>query len=114
MNKQEIKNTSPISQLSRDYSMALGSLINLIESIENNEPTRTRHLARRSFLHREIQHYDDFFNSDKYTAAITPSNKDAVAEINIIVDTINSYRIEGVTEYDILQPLLSKIFEIIN
>jgi hypothetical protein len=114
MDKQEIKNTSPISQLSRDYFLALGSMINLIESIDNNEPTRTRYLARRSFLHREVQHYDDFFNSNKYNVVINPSNKDSVDKINSIVDSINAYRLEGGTEYEVLQPLLSKITKIIQ
>jgi hypothetical protein len=78
-------------------------VINFIESIENDEPSRTRHLAKRSFLHREVPYYEAYFNND--------ANKENVSEINSIVDTINSCRLEGVVEYEVIQPL---VFRIIN
>jgi hypothetical protein len=114
MSKKEILNVSKNSNISRDYILALGSVINFIESIENDEPSRTRHLAKRSFLHREVPRYEVYFSSENFNNVINDANKESVSEINSIVDTINSSRLEGVVEYEVIQPLVSKIINLIN
>jgi hypothetical protein len=89
-------------------------VINFIESIENDEPSRTRHLAKRSFLHREVPRYEVYFSSENFNNVINDANKESVSEINSIVDTINSSRLEGVVEYEVIQPLVLKIINLIN
>lgn len=84
------------------YILALGSVINLLESIENDEPSRVVHLAKRSFLHRRIPYCDDF--------DIT-TDQDAIKEINAIVDSINQNRINGTVEYDVLKPLFNQLID---
>jgi len=114
MSKKEAPNVSKKSNISRDYIMALGSVINFIESIEDNEPPRTRHLAKRSFLHREVLHYEMYFDGGSFNDVINDINKERVSEINSIVDAINSYRLQGVVEYEVIQPLVSKIINLID
>jgi len=114
MIKKEVPNISKNSNVSRDYIMALGSVINFIEGIESDEPSRTRHLAKRSFLHREIPHYEMYFSSENFNNIINDANKDNVNQINSVVDTINSYRLEGIVDYEIIKPLVSKITNLID
>jgi len=114
MIKKEVPNISKNSNVSRDYIMALGSVINFIEGTESDEPSRTRHLAKRSFLHREIPHYEMYFSSENFNNIINDANKDNVNQINSVVDTINSYRLEGIVDYEIIKPLVSKITNLID
>lgn len=114
MNKKEIPNVSKNGNISRDYILALGSVINFIESIENDEPSRTRHLAKRSFLHREVPYYEAYFSSENFNNVINDENEENIREINSIVDTINSCRLEGVVEYEVIQPLVFRIINLIG
>jgi|SaaInlStandDraft_6_1057023.scaffolds.fasta_scaffold324292_1 hypothetical protein len=114
MSKKEIPNVLKNSEISRDYILALGSVINFIESIENDEPSRTRHLAKRSFLHREVPYYEAYFSSENFNNIINDENKESISEINSIVDTINSCRLEGIVEYEAIQPLVLRIINLIN
>jgi|APSaa5957512535_1039671.scaffolds.fasta_scaffold300360_2 hypothetical protein len=110
----KISNISTKSGLSRDYSLALGSVINLLESIEDNESSRTMHLAKRSFLHRELPYYEDFFSKERYMNVITDKNKADMKKINNTIDIINSYRLKGIIEYKEIKPLISKIIDLIG
>jgi len=112
--KKSLCNISKNSFISRDYLMALGSVINFIESVENNEPSRVRHLARRGFLHREIPRYEVYFSSKRYDNVVNDLNKDSVAKINSIVRTINAYRVDGILEFDLIKQLLLKIIKLID
>jgi hypothetical protein len=113
-NTKEVSNLSKNSYISRDYILALGSVINFIESIDNNEPSRTRHLAKRSFLHREIPHYEMYFSSENFNDVVNDANKESVDKINSVVDAINFYRLEGTVEFEVIQPLVLKIIKLID
>lgn len=113
MNKKDFLDTSNGS-VNKDYILALGSAINFIESIEDGEPSRTRHLAKRSFLHREIPHYEVYFGDERFSDVVNDENRAVVKEINSIVDTINSCRLKGVVDYDVIQPLVLRIINLIG
>jgi hypothetical protein len=92
------------SKNNSDYLLALGSMINLLESLENNESSRVMHLAKRSFLHREIPYYDKYLDINK-----SNKNETQINEINSIINSINKNRLNGVTEYKTLKPLFNQL-----
>jgi len=84
--------------------VSLGSLINLIESYENKENSRVLHLAKRSFLHREITLDNSILSKDKSKQV----------KMEEILNKINSLRLEGETSYDILNPLFRELVKLID
>lgn len=79
--------------ISTDYRIALGSLTNYLEKIDEEGATpRTRFLARRAFLNRKIPRYDEVFKPSEYEEVITPENQLIVSEIGISIDEINALR----------------------
>lgn len=114
MNKKPVPNLSKETKVSYDFKLAFGNLNNYLERIEENDLPRTRHLAKRAFLHREIPHYDEYFNPDVYQDVVTEENKYAVNEINLVVDEINEKRRQKVSDYEQLAMLRDKLENLIN
>ena len=102
------------SHLSRDYMLALGGLVNYLEAIEDQEPSRVRYLAKRTFLHREIPHYDVYFSSDRFVDVVTPKNQVVVVQINQKIDQINEYRTKQVLDHQDLRDLLDEVVKLID
>lgn len=103
--KIPVPNLCAASGVSYDFRLAYGNLNNYLERVEANESPRTRFLAKRSFLHRPIPHYEEYFNLDKYGAVITDGNREVIARINRLVDRLNALRESEVTDYEKLAPL---------
>jgi len=102
------------SQLSKGYLLALGSVLNYLEAVEEREPSRVRYMAKRSFLHREVPYYDSYFNDNKYMDVITLENQEAILKINHIVDKMNEHRVSGEADYDFLRNQVDEIVTLIN
>jgi len=105
---------SKSSDLSRQYLLVLGGVINYLESIEEQAPSRVRYLAKRTFIHREIPYYDDHFSSDKYCGVITPDNQNTISQVNNFVDQINHHRTNDSTDYDAIRNLVDKVIKLID
>lgn len=109
-----VPNICVATGVSYDFRIAFGNLNNYLERIEENEAPRTRFLARRSFLHRPIPHYQEYFSSEKYNGVITDQNREIVARINAIVDQLNRLREQEITDYETLAPLRNRLNTLIS
>ena len=87
-----VPNICQESGISYEFRSAYRTLNHYIERVEADEPARTRYLALRTFRHREIQRYQEYFDPEKYERVITPVNQAAVAKLNEIVDRLNAVR----------------------
>lgn len=112
--KKPVPNLSPVTGVSYDYRIAFGSLSNYLEKIRDNDTPRTRHMARRAFLHRAIPRYEEYFDSATYRDVITDRNRVTVSQINAIIDTINELRKASVTNYDRLHPIEQELLSLIS
>ena len=90
--KIPVPNLCAASGVSHDFRLAYGNLNNFLERIEERESPRARFLAKRSFLHRPIPHYDEYFNSEKHDRVITDENREVIGRINRLVDRLNALR----------------------
>lgn len=104
----------PESGVSHDFRIAFGNLSNYLERIRDNDPPRTRHLARRAFLHRAIPRYEEYFDPEAYADVITDLNRGAVARINAAIDAVNALRKANVVDYDRLHPLEQELLSLIS
>jgi len=112
--KIDLPELSKSSHLSRQYLLVLGGVINYLEAVEEQAPSRVRYLAKRTFVHREIPYYDVYFSSNKYSGVITSDNRDTIYQINHAVDQINSYRTSDSIDHDAVQCLVDKIVKLID
>lgn len=112
--KKTIPNLRSATGVSHDFRIAFGNLSNYLERIRDGDPPRTRHLARRAFLHRSIPRYEEHFDPEVYADVITDSNREVVAKINEIVDTVNAHRKANVVDYDKLHPLEQELLSLIS
>ena len=111
--KKTVPNVRPASGVSRDYKIAFGSLTNYLERIRDKEAARTQHLAKRAFLHRHLLRYEEHFDPEIYEDVVTDANREVVAKINAIIDTVNELRKTNVLDYDRLKPLEQELLELI-
>lgn len=98
--KKVVPNIHPKSGLSMDYRVALGTLHNFLERVEekqkgynDDKANRTLFLAKRSLISRRILHYDEHFNQDEYSNVIIHKNRVSVEAINGLVDRLNERRL---------------------
>lgn len=112
--KRPVPNLRSATGVSHDYRLAFGNLSNYLERVRDNDPPRTRHLARRAFLHRSIPRYEEHFDSEVYADVITDFNRDVVAKINAIIDSVNELRKANITDYDRLHPLEQELLSLIS
>jgi hypothetical protein len=114
MAKIPIPNICSASGLSYDFRLAYGNLNNYLERIEAHESPRTRFLAKRSFLHRPIPRYEEYFNPEKYDGVITDMNREAIARIDLLVERLNGLRENEATDYEKLAPLRNALNAIVS
>lgn len=112
--KKTVPNLSAVTGVSHSFRIAFGNLSNHLERIRDNDPPRTRHLAKRAFLHRAIPHYEEYFDPGTYTDVLTESNREVVARINAVIDTINELRRAEIVDYDRLHPLEQTLLSLIS
>jgi len=103
--KKNVPNICQNSSVSHDYSLAFGNLTNYLERVAADDPPRTRHLALRSFFHRVIPKYEEYFNSEQYSDVINSQNETVVKKINNIVDKLNELRSQKISDFEALEPL---------
>ncbi len=113
MGNKPVPNICESTQVSYDFKLAFGSLNNYLERVEEGDDSRTRHLAKRAFLHREILCYEDYFGSEVFQDVITAKNKDTVNKINLVVAEINERRKLQVVEYDELVELRDRLVKLV-
>ena len=94
MEKKNVSNIQPESGLSKDFKLAFGNLSNYLERIRDDESARTRHLAKRAFLHRQIPRYEEFFDEEKFLNVVNEKNRIYVTKINSYVDELNDWRLK--------------------
>ncbi|MBT3175225.1 MAG: hypothetical protein HN336_10295 [Lentimicrobiaceae bacterium] len=114
MDKIILPELSEKSGLSRKYLIALGSVMNYIEAVEEEAPSRVRYMTKRTFMHRVVLYYDIYFNEDKYIDVVTESTSDAVLKINSYVDKINALRESEQLDHEELRNMVDEIVRIIN
>lgn len=112
--KKAVPNLSTATGVSHDFRIAFGNLSNYLERIRDNDPPRTRHLAKRAFLHRTIPRYEEYFSPETYANVQTESNREVVAKINAVIDTINELRKDEVVDYDRLYPFEQALLRLIS
>ncbi|MCG3769728.1 MAG: hypothetical protein JW384_00858 [Nitrosomonadaceae bacterium] len=112
--KIPVPNICPTSGVSYEFRLAYGHLSNYLNRIEENESPRTCFLAKRSFLHRPISHYENYLNPEKYDGVITDKNREIIARINQLVDCINELRASEVADYEKLAPLHNTLDALIS
>jgi hypothetical protein len=112
--KLTLPNISDKNRLSKDYRLAYGNLNNYLESVEEAAPPRSRFLAKRSFLHRNVPHYDEYFSPDKYDHVVTNENRQLISQLNQFVDQINECREKEIYDYKTLSALRDALDDIIT
>ena len=112
--KKDVPNICQNSGVSYDYRMAFGSLTNYLEKVADNDPPRTRHLALRSFFHRVIPKYEEFFDPGEYVNVVNNLNCAVVEKINNIVDKLNELRSQKISDFEALQPLKVELVGLIT
>ena len=60
--KKAIPNLNSVSKLSNDYLKAFSTLDYYLECIQENVSPRTKHLSKRSFIHRPVLKYEVYFD----------------------------------------------------
>ena len=111
---KKIPNIIPSTGISTDFRRAFGNLTNYMERIRENDPPRTRHLAKRSFLHRSIPRYEEFFDPSLYEDVITEFNRDTVEKLNLVIDSVNQARKENLKEDPRLPDLEKELIKLIT
>ena len=114
MTRLPVPRISPVNGISYDFRLAYGNLTNYLERIEANEAPRTRFLAKRSFLHRPIPRYGEYFNPEKYNGVITDTNRETIARIDLLIDRLNKLRENEITDYEKLAPLRDALNAIVS
>ncbi len=112
--KKDVPNISHNSNVSYDYSLAFGNLTNYLERVAADDPPRTRHLAMRSFLHRIIPKYQEFFNPEEYSNVINSQNSAVVEKINRLVDRLNELRAQKISDNEVLHPIRVELVSLIS
>tara|TARA_Y100001936_G_C15555646_1_gene399698 strand:- start:20 stop:379 length:360 start_codon:yes stop_codon:yes gene_type:complete len=112
--KKDVPNICPKSKISYDYSLAFGGLTNYLERVAADDPPRTRHLALRSFLHRVIPKYDEFFDPEEYNNVVNSQNKLVVEKINSIVGKLNMLRSQKLSDLETLQSCRGSLLSLIS
>ena len=79
----------------------------------DNDTPRTRHLAKRTFLHRSIPRYQEYFDDQMYLDVINDKNRDTVAKIDALVESINELRENKILEHDRLDSLEKELLALI-
>jgi hypothetical protein len=103
--KKDVPNICSKSNVSLDFSLAFGSLTNYLERVDAEDPPRTRHLAMRTFFHRVIPRYEEFFDPEEYDNVVNNQNSAVVEKINNIVDKLNELRSQKISDFEVLHPL---------
>jgi hypothetical protein len=112
--KKNIPNICPHSGISYDYRLAFGSLTNYLERVSEGDPARTRHLAKRTFLHRHIPKYEEYFDSREYDNVINDQNHALIEQLNGIVEELNELRTQEIVDFDVLNALRMKLLGLIK
>ena len=112
--KKDVPNICKNSNVSYDYSLAFGGLMNYLERVAEDEPPRTRHLALRAFLHRVIPKYEEYFSLAEYNNVINSQNRAVVEKINDTVDKLNELRSQKISDCEVLHPLKEILFRLIS
>jgi hypothetical protein len=112
--KKDVPNICQKSNVSRDYSLAFGSLTNYLERVAADDPPRTRHLAMRAFFHRLIPKYEEYFDPEEYNNVINGQNNMVVGEINDIVDKLNALRSQKISDFEVLHPFKVALVRLIS
>ncbi len=89
--KKKIPNLGK-SGLGQNYRKAFSSIYYYLECISEGSNARTKYLAKRSFLHRKILKYEEYYSLDEYENVINESNSDQIRKLNHLVDMLNSMR----------------------
>lgn len=114
MKKKIVENIQPQYGLSRDFKLAYGNLSNYLERIRDRDSARTRHLAKRAFIHRQIPRYDEFFNEDTYLNVITEKNKIYVYKINSYIERLNLIRLSETLDFKELSEIEHALNELLK
>jgi len=112
--KKEIPNICGRSGVSCDYRLAFGNLTNYLERVAEEAPARTRHLAKRAFLHRPVPKYEEYFDSREYGNIINNQNRSVIEQMNDIVEKLNVLRTQGIIDFDVLNALRMKLMKLIK
>ena len=112
--KKKIQNIKPKYGLSRDFKIAFGNLSNYLERVRDGESARSRHLAKRSFLHRAIPKYEEYFDPDIYENVITNFNSENIFKINSLINQVNEMRATENTDFAKLSLLEQELFEMLT
>ena len=114
MTKIPVPNICSASGVSYDFRLAYGNLNNYLDRVEANESPRTRFLAKRSFLHRPILRYEEFFNPEKYDRVITDMNREVITRLNQLVQHLNELRENEAIDYEKLAPLRNALNALVS
>jgi hypothetical protein len=112
--KKDIPNICQHSGVSYDYRLAFGGLTNYLERVAAGDPPRTRHLALRTFSHRLIPKYEEYFDPEEYCNVINSQNGAVVEKINNIVDKLNELRAQKTSDFEILHPFKVALVNLVS
>jgi hypothetical protein len=112
--QKEIPNLCPKTGISYDYILAFGNLTNYLERVEEHEDARSRHLAKRAFIHRLIPRYAEYFDPQVYENPVNGLNADTVKRIDDVVDKLNSFRLEENTDFEQLSQSRKQLLSLIR
>ena len=111
--KKKIPNVGKFG-LGQNYKKAFSSIHYYLECITEGSNARTKHLAKRSFLHRKILKYEEYYPLSEYENVINEFNSDQIGKLNQLVDQLNFIRGDKNFKDEELNKIMSEINSLIG
>lgn len=111
--KKRIPNVGKFG-LGQNYKKAFSAIHYYLECITEGSNARTKYLAKRSFLHRKILKYEEYYPSSEYENVITEINSDHIEKLNQLVDKLNFLRVDKNFKDEELNNILNEIDSLIG
>tara|TARA_B100000686_G_C16801940_1_gene986716 strand:- start:6434 stop:6781 length:348 start_codon:yes stop_codon:yes gene_type:complete len=111
--KRKIPNLNK-ENISKNYRKAFSTVDYFLECCQEKVDPRTKHLSKRSFLHRKIQKYGEYFDSEEYKDVVNESNCDVISKLDDLVDQLNKFREQKNLEVEELILIIKQINFIIG
>mgnify|MGYP001162227097 CR=1 FL=1 len=111
--KRKIPNLNK-ENISKNYSKAFSTVDYYLECCQEKVDPRTKHLSKRSFIHRKIQKYEEYFDPEEYENVVNESNFMIISKLDDLVDQLNNFRVQNKLKEKELVSIVKQINSIIE
>jgi hypothetical protein len=103
-----------MSELNPDFCLAFGTLSNYLKRVRSGDTPRSQMLAKRSFLHRAILRYNEFYEGTESVVAKDNEHLfEVIVKLDLLVDRVNEIRSSGLLDQVELEDLENKLKDLI-